>query len=94
MLNTDAFEADVPKAKIDIIRAQEIVDPAPPRPPPGPSVPAMQTNDEEKGQEDSLSDISPDDGEDVVRDAFSHLDTGDQDEEDEQIVFDPRYVFE
>ncbi|KAF8639187.1 hypothetical protein AX17_001673 [Amanita inopinata Kibby_2008] len=94
MLDINAFEVETPIIKGEVVlprtngktvsRQQEA---APSR--------VIQLEEGIKERDDSLSDVtSPDDDEDVVRDAFSHLDTANQAEEEDieedQIVFDPR----
>ncbi|KAF8635724.1 hypothetical protein AX15_000340 [Amanita polypyramis BW_CC] len=93
MLGGDAFETEVLKVKMEIgqLEHEQIVSGQQAASP----VQYIQEDVGRMVQDDSLSDVSPDDDdEDVVRDAFSHLDTGNQgegDEDDEdEIVFDPR----
>lgn len=92
MLDSDAFDAEVPKIKADTVRQQEPEVPRQQAPPP---VQEEPQSDDRTDQEDSLSDNSPDDDDEVVRNAFRHLDDANQGEDDdeEQIVFDPRYVY-
>jgi len=90
MLNPAAFEAELPKAKIESIHMQEVAETGISWSPPEPPVQVVQLNAEEKEYEDSMSDMSPDDDEDVVRDAFSHLDARNQGDDDDEIVFDPK----
>lgn len=94
MLDSDAFEAEVPKIKPDTARQQELEERPVPRQQASPPIQTEPQLDVMTDQEDSLSDNSPDDDDEVVRNAFRHLDDANQgdDDDDEQIVFDPRYV--
>lgn len=96
MLDIDAFETEMPKVKAEAARPPEMVQPPVSRPPAVHLVQIAQIDSEQNNHEDDLSDISPDadDDEDVVRaamdKAFKELNEADEDEDDEQIVFDPR----
>ncbi len=93
MLDSDAFEAEVPKIKPDTARQQESEERLVSIQQASPPIQEPQL-DVRTDQEDSLSDNSPDDDDEVVRNAFRHLDDANQveDDDEEQIVFDPRYV--
>ncbi|PFH51166.1 hypothetical protein AMATHDRAFT_143301 [Amanita thiersii Skay4041] len=93
MFDTDGFEPEPAKGKDDTSGRQESIDRVSNLQQVTPPMQVPQPDPREKEPEDNLSDItSPDDDEDVVRDAFSHLDTGDQNEDDQEdeIVFNPR----
>jgi hypothetical protein len=94
MLDNDAFEAEVPKIKPDVTRQQELDERLVPIQQASPPIQTEPQLDARTDQEDSLSDNSPDDDDEVVRNAFRHLDDANQaeDDDEEQIVFDPRYV--
>ncbi|KAK2460824.1 hypothetical protein APHAL10511_007294 [Amanita phalloides] len=92
MLDNDAFEAEIPKVKTSTARQQEEQEEQAvtrQQVPPGAHMAHLDTKTD---QEDSLSDNSPDDDDDVVRNAFRHLDDQVEDEDEEQIVYDPRPV--